>query len=67
VLPVSRASLSAISVRRRLTISAALSSSRARSAGGVAAHAGYASAAAAMAASMSFGPPAGTRAKRSPL
>ena len=46
VLPVSRARMPAISVRRRFTISAALKNSFARSAGVVAAQAGKAAAAA---------------------
>jgi hypothetical protein len=64
VLPVSTARISAISVRRRLTISAALKNSRARSAGVVCDQAGNALAAASTASFASARPPAATFAYR---
>jgi hypothetical protein len=62
VLPVSRARILAISVRRRFTISAALKNSFARSAGAVCDQAGKALAAASTARFASDRPPAATRA-----
>jgi len=62
VLPVSTAKISAISARRRFTISAAVKNNRARSAGVVCDQAGKAFAAASTASFASARPPAGTRA-----
>ena len=59
VLPVSRARISAISPRRRRTISAALKNSRAFPTGGVSAQAGKASLAAAIAILASSAPQCG--------
>jgi len=62
VLPVSRARISAISLRRRRTISAAFRNSRAFSTGGVSAQAGNALLAALIAILASSGPQSAARA-----